>query len=447
MPACLCVATWTMQFKEKKLLCDEQEHYEYSFTRCYEPAYTRPRAEIRLPELPVRRAYYTMSDLHWFLTHSFASTLAPSLLLVQSISDNLGSRFPLLLRDFHSRCLPGSRISLAHSCTSFYPTKEARYAYLAIRAFNVELSSIASSVSNPSLGRVRFQWWREALSSLSPSSSSPTTPHPTVLALSSAVRRHKLSTYHLTRLIDAKERNFLDPSYSSLSSLVSYAQSTNLPLLSLQLQVLLTPLGAASASRRSAAEVDGIPLSTIDHALSHLATYITLSQLLRGLHYFAAHKRTITLPRDVASAHGVVDEAVFRALPALSSTTAQEVSSSSSSPAASQDVVQAALSPVLDACGELTTLAALEASKARWTLGLEKAQDEEHAALSGGRRLSRLPKAIAPVFLSAIPTNSFLGQFEKEAKGNPFHPLCAQRDSRNWRLPVQMLWASWRRRF
>jgi hypothetical protein len=52
-------------------------------------------------------------------------------------------------------------------CTSFYPTKEARYDYLAVRAFNVEVSNIADSVTNVQLGKVRFQWWREAIQSMS----------------------------------------------------------------------------------------------------------------------------------------------------------------------------------------------------------------------------------------------------------------------------------------
>lgn len=47
----------------------------------------------------------------------------------------------------------------------FYP-QDVRYDYLAIRAFNVELSNIADSIRNQHLGRLRFQWWREAIASL-----------------------------------------------------------------------------------------------------------------------------------------------------------------------------------------------------------------------------------------------------------------------------------------
>lgn len=50
--------------------------------------------------------------------------------------------------------------------TSFYPDSDTRYEYAAIRAFNVELSNVAESVKSTQIGRLRFQWWREAIASL-----------------------------------------------------------------------------------------------------------------------------------------------------------------------------------------------------------------------------------------------------------------------------------------
>lgn len=45
---------------------------------------------------------------------------------------------------------------------SFYPA-HVRPAYLAIRALNLELASINDQVSSPVAGRLRFQWWRDAV--------------------------------------------------------------------------------------------------------------------------------------------------------------------------------------------------------------------------------------------------------------------------------------------
>lgn len=52
------------------------------------------------------------------------------------------------------------------SCTSFYPSRDARYDYLAVRAFNIEVSSIADNVTNPQIAKLRYQWWRDAVASI-----------------------------------------------------------------------------------------------------------------------------------------------------------------------------------------------------------------------------------------------------------------------------------------
>ena len=215
--------------------------------------------------------------------------------------------------------------------------------------------------------------------------------------------------------------------YSSLSDFVSYAQSTTMPLLLLQMQLLLP----ANQTR-----VEDIPLSTIDHSLSHLATYISIAQLLRSIPYFAGSKRTMVIPRDVASANKVVDEQVFRALPALSGPIIP------GSPSA--NAIENAIPPLQAACEELCTLAEGERSKARATLGLEAAQDDEHAELAQGRNLSSLPSAVSPVFLSAVPAINTFAQL-KQANYNPFEPAFNQPQTRNWKLPAQMWWANFRR--
>ena len=256
-------------------------------------------------------------------------------------------------------------------------------------------------------------------------------PHPTVQALYAAHKRKKISTYHLNRLIESKERNLLSPEYNTLSDLTSYAQSTSLSMLLLQLALLVPP---------SERKIDDIPLSTIDHSLSHLAVYITIAQLLRSIPFFAS-KRALVLPRDVASAHGIVDEALFRALPSLSQEKGLQQRPQTDSPE-DENIFQ----PIIQACDELLALAELERSKARWTLGLEASGDDEHAALAQGRSISRLPKAIAPVFLSAVPAKSFFHQFVG-AGGNPFHPSIRVNTNRNWKLPFQTWWASTRGQF
>lgn len=237
----------------------------------------------------------------------------------------------------------------------------------------------------------------------------------------------------------------LDASYNTLRELTSYAQSSNLPLLMLQAQILYP-------SNAPKGEVDGIPLSTVDHSLSHLATFIGLTRMLQALHYFVGKKRVMTIPKDIGAEHGLVDEHVFRALPLLEEsrvsagdTPHQNVPGTSIDP-------QAALQPLVASCEELVELAQLERLKARWTLGLpsvrgEPEPDEEHAALAQGRQLSSLPKTLTPLYLSAIPAQSFLQTFITTAHCNPLHPAIRQQQKRNWRLPWQVMWNNFRGQF
>lgn len=44
----------------------------------------------------------------------------------------------------------------------FYP-QHLRPAYLALRAFNVELAGLPDQVSNQMMGRIRYQWWKDAI--------------------------------------------------------------------------------------------------------------------------------------------------------------------------------------------------------------------------------------------------------------------------------------------
>ena len=47
---------------------------------------------------------------------------------------------------------------------ALFAPRESRADLLALIAFNVELARIAEQVSEPELGAIRMQWWREAWS-------------------------------------------------------------------------------------------------------------------------------------------------------------------------------------------------------------------------------------------------------------------------------------------
>ncbi len=100
-------------------------------------------------------------------------------------------------------------------------------------AFNAELANVAALVSEPVLGQVRLQWWRDsidqALAGDAPNS-------PVVAALSDGVQRFGFEPDLLHRLIDARELD-LDPvPPPTMTALEAYGADTagSVALLSLR---------------------------------------------------------------------------------------------------------------------------------------------------------------------------------------------------------------------
>lgn len=79
---------------------------------------------------------------------------------------------------------------------------EARHALVAIAAFAAELARIPATVSEPALGDIRLQWWRDVLEDGCRGGRSG---HPVADAICDAARRHDLPSDLLMAMIDARE--------------------------------------------------------------------------------------------------------------------------------------------------------------------------------------------------------------------------------------------------
>ena len=77
-----------------------------------------------------------------------------------------------------------------------------RPALLALYAFNIEIATIADSVSEPLIGHMRLQWWRDALGAVFEG----TAPgHPVAAALAEAVAACELSRAPVERMIEGRQ--------------------------------------------------------------------------------------------------------------------------------------------------------------------------------------------------------------------------------------------------
>jgi phytoene/squalene synthetase len=82
---------------------------------------------------------------------------------------------------------------------------DARAAYFAIRAFNVELATVHDQINgNAMAGRIRFQWWRDVLKDIVEGSGEQANQQPVATALRQHIPEKALSIHWFERSIDAR---------------------------------------------------------------------------------------------------------------------------------------------------------------------------------------------------------------------------------------------------
>ena len=121
-----------------------------------------------------------------------------------------------------------------------------RAALLTLYAFHLELAKTPERVSQPLIGQMRYQFWRDALDEIY--AGKPPRAHEVVAPLAALIRERDVARYTLDTLIDARERD-LDPRpFSSLDAARDYARATSGGLVEAALEVVgaeATPQTAA----------------------------------------------------------------------------------------------------------------------------------------------------------------------------------------------------------
>jgi len=120
--------------------------------------------------------------------------------------------------------------------TALFAPAARREALFALYAFNCEIARVRESVTQPMLGQIRLQWWREVVDAAY--AAAPPRRHEVAAPLTAAIRGFALTRDPFDRLIDARERDLADEPFSDLAELEAYAEATSAPLVHLALQVL-----------------------------------------------------------------------------------------------------------------------------------------------------------------------------------------------------------------
>lgn len=313
-----------------------------------------------------------------------------------------------------------------------YIPRQARDAYIALRALNIDTARTADTTSTPTIGSMRLQFQRTAISSAL-AGTPPKQPIAILLAhaaqeLSARTEgKSKFSESWLKRIVDTREKHLSNPPFPSLHALEQYGENTYSTLLYLTLQAL--PMASLTA----------------DHIASHIGKAAGIVAVLRGLpllafpgppnkHSNQAHfagdvgarrQGAVMLPLELMARAGVREEEVLRQ--------------------------GAQAGGLRDAVFEVATRANDHLITARQMLGNVRAgrevgheYEEEHdhssLPLMGGKETpaQEVERAFG-VFMPAVATQLWLERLEK----SDFDVFATSLRVTDWRLPFRAYGAWW----
>lgn len=172
--------------------------------------------------------------------------------------------------------------------TALFAPADRRESLFALYAFSAELARIRDSVSEPLLGEIRLQWWRDTVTALF---NDVEVAHPVAIGLGMAIRDHRISRDHLDRLIDARTADLVDDSPADLAALEAYVEGTAGTLAVLAVEAL-------GAREPGAAE-----------AAHHAGMAWGLTGILRATPFRARAGRSV-LPADLMEVHRLTVESL-----------------------------------------------------------------------------------------------------------------------------------------
>lgn len=167
--------------------------------------------------------------------------------------------------------------------TALFAPASRRADLLALYAFNLELARSREAVSEPALGRIRLQWWRDAIAECYEGKARR---HQVVQPLAAAIERHGLSRHLFDGIIDAREADHDPRPVERMDHMVAYADAMSGALNRLAMQIL------------------GVRNAELERAGAAVGTAWALIGMVRGLRHLLLTGR-LPLPQDLMDKHGL----------------------------------------------------------------------------------------------------------------------------------------------
>lgn len=176
--------------------------------------------------------------------------------------------------------------------TALFAPAGARPALCALYAFNVEVARVRETVSEPLIGQIRLQWWRDAIAELAVGRPRG---HPVVAGLARALALG-VRPEDFDPLLLAREQDLADEPPATLAALEAYADGTAGSLA----RMAATILGGRDPAAQEAARLVGIAWA--------------LTGTLRAVPFLARQRRS-RLPADLVAQAGLDLDAMFEGRP------------------------------------------------------------------------------------------------------------------------------------
>jgi phytoene synthase len=170
--------------------------------------------------------------------------------------------------------------------TALFAPAARRESLFALYAFNLEIARAREAVREPMMGRIRLQWWRDALAE---AAAGRPYRHEILEPLAAAIGERSLTAAWFERLIEAREQDIESEIPEDMSALLGYAEGSSAALTWLALEIL----GGAAGREPAAIE-----------AGRKLGIAWALIGLLRAMPHHA-HQRQLHLPAELLVRHGV----------------------------------------------------------------------------------------------------------------------------------------------
>lgn len=165
---------------------------------------------------------------------------------------------------------------------------QARPHLHAIHAFAQEISDVRAKVSQPLLGEMRLQWWRDAVEA--PAGDSGARANPLADVLLDTIERHALSRVEIGSFIDSHIFDLYDDPMVSVAMLEAYCRDT-----------------VGASLRWSARVLGAFDEPRVSEALDAAGIALSLTRLLRALPRQAAAGQ-LFIPLDLLARHGANPE-------------------------------------------------------------------------------------------------------------------------------------------